>query len=102
MRKWRKCCKWCKWYVDVNDVNGVNDVNDINDVNAVIDENDVNDVSYVNDVNAGNDEGLTPLETAAFFNAKDVAKAFLSLSDMKKTTGLILTVDGGNVAAMPR
>jgi len=34
--------------------------------------------------------------------ANDVAKAFLSLSKMKKTTGLILTVDGGNVAAMPR
>ncbi len=34
--------------------------------------------------------------------ANDVAKAFLSLSSMKKTTGLILTVDGGNVAAMPR
>ncbi len=32
----------------------------------------------------------------------DVAKAFLSLSTMEKTTGLILTVDGGNVAAMPR
>ena len=35
-------------------------------------------------------------------NANDVAKAFLYLSNMKKTTGLILTVDGGNVAAMPR
>ena len=34
--------------------------------------------------------------------ANDVAKAFLSLSSMQKTTGLILTVDGGNVAAMPR
>tara|TARA_B100001248_G_C27395388_1_gene465196 strand:+ start:522 stop:2666 length:2145 start_codon:yes stop_codon:yes gene_type:complete len=34
--------------------------------------------------------------------ANDVAKAFLSLSSMEKTTGLILTVDGGNVAAMPR
>ena len=34
--------------------------------------------------------------------ANDVAKAFLNLSNMKKTTGLILTVDGGNVAAMPR
>lgn len=34
--------------------------------------------------------------------AIDVAKAFLYLSNMKKTTGLILTVDGGNVAAMPR
>ena len=32
----------------------------------------------------------------------DVAKAFLALSDMKKTTGAILTVDGGNVAAMVR
>ena len=34
--------------------------------------------------------------------AQDVAKAFLSLSKMEKTTGLIITVDGGNVAAMPR
>ena len=32
----------------------------------------------------------------------DVAKAFLALADMKKTTGAILTVDGGNVAAMVR
>lgn len=35
-------------------------------------------------------------------NASDVAKAFVALSLMKKTTGTILTVDGGNVAAMPR
>ena len=28
----------------------------------------------------------------------DVAKAFLALSDMKKTTGAILTVDGGIAA----
>ena len=34
--------------------------------------------------------------------ATDVAKAFLSLSEMKKTTGALLTVDGGNVAAMVR
>ena len=34
--------------------------------------------------------------------AKDVAEAFLSLSLMQKTTGAILTVDGGNVAAMTR
>ena len=32
----------------------------------------------------------------------DVAEAFLSLSKMERTTGTILTVDGGNVAAMPR
>tara|TARA_Y100001968_G_scaffold189641_1_gene173801 strand:+ start:17400 stop:19526 length:2127 start_codon:yes stop_codon:yes gene_type:complete len=35
-------------------------------------------------------------------NATDVAKAFLALADMKKTTGALLTVDGGNVAAMVR
>ena len=35
-------------------------------------------------------------------NASDVAKAFVAISLMKKTTGAILTVDGGNVAAMPR
>ena len=29
--------------------------------------------------------------------AEDVAKAFLALSEMKKTTGALLTVDGGNV-----
>ncbi|OUL43213.1 short-chain dehydrogenase [Prochlorococcus sp. HOT_208_60] len=34
--------------------------------------------------------------------AIDVAEAFLSLSKMERTTGTILTVDGGNVAAMPR
>ena len=34
--------------------------------------------------------------------AVDVAKAFLALADMKKTTGALLTVDGGNVAAMLR
>ena len=34
--------------------------------------------------------------------AKDVSKAFLSLVYMEKTTGAILSVDGGNVAAMPR
>ena len=33
---------------------------------------------------------------------EDVAKAFLNLALMKKTTGAIITVDGGNVAAMPR
>lgn len=33
---------------------------------------------------------------------EDVAKAFLNLALMKKTTGSIITVDGGNVAAMPR
>ena len=34
--------------------------------------------------------------------AIDVAKAFLALAEMKKTTGALLTVDGGNVAAMVR
>ena len=34
--------------------------------------------------------------------AIDVAKAFLALTDMKKTTGALLTVDGGNVGAMVR
>ena len=34
--------------------------------------------------------------------ADDVAKAFLYLANMKKTTGAILSVDGGNVAAMVR
>ena len=33
---------------------------------------------------------------------EDVAKAFVNLALMKKTTGAIITVDGGNVAAMPR
>ena len=33
---------------------------------------------------------------------EDVAKAFLNLALMTKTTGAIITVDGGNVAAMPR
>lgn len=34
--------------------------------------------------------------------AIDVAKAFLALAEMEKTTGALLTVDGGNVAAMVR
>ena len=34
--------------------------------------------------------------------ANDVADAFISLSLMKKTTGAIITVDGGNTAAMVR
>ena len=33
---------------------------------------------------------------------EDVAKAFVSLSLMERTTGNVLTVDGGNVAAMLR
>ncbi|MDA9738432.1 SDR family oxidoreductase [Prochlorococcus sp. AH-736-L17] len=33
---------------------------------------------------------------------KDVSNAFISLALMEKTTGAILTVDGGNVAAMVR
>ncbi|KGG00290.1 MULTISPECIES: bifunctional aldolase/short-chain dehydrogenase [Prochlorococcus] len=33
---------------------------------------------------------------------KDVALAFLSLAKLEKTTGALLTVDGGNVAAMVR
>ena len=34
--------------------------------------------------------------------SKDVSQAFLSLALMKKTTGALLTVDGGNAAAMVR
>ena len=34
--------------------------------------------------------------------AEDVAKAFFHLSISKKTTGAILTVDGGNIAASLR
>lgn len=34
--------------------------------------------------------------------AADVAQAFLSLALMSKTTGAVLTVDGGNIAAAPR
>ena len=34
--------------------------------------------------------------------AEDVAKAFLHLAISKKTTGAILTVDGGNIAASLR
>lgn len=33
---------------------------------------------------------------------EDVSKAFLSLTSMRKTTGALITVDGGNVAAMVR
>ena len=34
--------------------------------------------------------------------AEDVAKAFFHLSVSKKTTGAVLTVDGGNIAASLR
>jgi rhamnose utilization protein RhaD (predicted bifunctional aldolase and dehydrogenase)/NAD(P)-dependent dehydrogenase (short-subunit alcohol dehydrogenase family) len=34
--------------------------------------------------------------------AEDVAEAFVSLSLARKTTGAVLTVDGGNIAAAPR
>ena len=34
--------------------------------------------------------------------AKDVAKAFVSLAKAKKTTGNVLTVDGGNISAVLR
>ena len=32
----------------------------------------------------------------------DVAKGFLNLALAEKTTGSILTIDGGNIAASPR
>ncbi len=34
--------------------------------------------------------------------AEDVAEAFLSLALARKTTGAVLTVDGGNIAAALR
>jgi hypothetical protein len=34
--------------------------------------------------------------------AQDVARAFVSLALAEKTTGAVLTVDGGNIAAAPR
>ena len=34
--------------------------------------------------------------------AQDVAKAFTSLAKAKKTTGNVLTVDGGNISAVLR
>ena len=34
--------------------------------------------------------------------ATDVAEAFVALARMQRTTGALLTVDGGNVAAMVR
>jgi NAD(P)-dependent dehydrogenase (short-subunit alcohol dehydrogenase family) len=34
--------------------------------------------------------------------ATDVADAFVALAQMQRTTGALLTVDGGNVAAMVR
>jgi enoyl-[acyl-carrier-protein] reductase (NADH) len=34
--------------------------------------------------------------------AEDVAAAFLSLALAPSTTGCVLTVDGGNIAASPR
>jgi hypothetical protein len=34
--------------------------------------------------------------------ASDVADAFVALAQLPRTTGALLTVDGGNVAAMVR
>jgi hypothetical protein len=34
--------------------------------------------------------------------AEDVAEAFVALAQLPRTTGAVLTVDGGNVAAMVR
>jgi NAD(P)-dependent dehydrogenase (short-subunit alcohol dehydrogenase family) len=34
--------------------------------------------------------------------AADVARAFVDLALAEKTTGAVLTVDGGNIAAAPR
>jgi hypothetical protein len=34
--------------------------------------------------------------------ASDVGEAFVALARMERTTGAVLTVDGGNVAAMVR
>jgi NAD(P)-dependent dehydrogenase (short-subunit alcohol dehydrogenase family) len=34
--------------------------------------------------------------------AEDVAEAFLALALAQKTTGAVLPVDGGNIAASPR
>ena len=34
--------------------------------------------------------------------AEDVAQAFVFSALMEKTTGAVIPVDGGNVAAMPR
>ena len=34
--------------------------------------------------------------------AEDVAKAFISLAKAKKTTGDVMTVDGGNISAVLR
>ena len=34
--------------------------------------------------------------------AGDVAQAFLNIALAQKTTGAVLTVDGGNIAAAPR
>ncbi|MFM9101262.1 MAG: SDR family oxidoreductase, partial [Cyanobium sp.] len=39
---------------------------------------------------------------AAEVRAEDVAEAFVALARMQRTTGALLTVDGGNVAAMVR
>jgi NAD(P)-dependent dehydrogenase (short-subunit alcohol dehydrogenase family) len=52
--------------------------------------------------------GVTPAEymagnlLAAEVRAEDVADAFVALARMERTTGAVLTVDGGNVAAMVR
>jgi rhamnose utilization protein RhaD (predicted bifunctional aldolase and dehydrogenase)/NAD(P)-dependent dehydrogenase (short-subunit alcohol dehydrogenase family) len=52
--------------------------------------------------------GVTPAQymagnlLAAEVRAEDVADAFVALAAMERTTGAVLTVDGGNVAAMVR
>ena len=42
------------------------------------------------------------LEIGTSSRAVSMGEAFVALADMRKTTGALLTVDGGNVAAMVR
>jgi len=45
---------------------------------------------------------LVPTRRGREVLAEDVADAFVSLALARKTTGAVLTVDGGNIAAAPR
>ena len=50
----------------------------------------------------GSGSEASRLEPAAALTAEDVAQAFVDLALSRKTTGAVLTVDGGNIAAALR
>ena len=53
-------------------------------------------------IDVGDNAGITANQPKITVKTSDVANAFVSLALMERTTGALLTVDGGNVSAMVR